>query len=62
MEFKNLIEILANFGVPTVLLFWVLFRLDRFLDKLVTRLEVYNNELGEVGNALKDIVKLVGDK
>jgi len=62
MNLKTIIETLANFGVPTVLLFWVMFRLDRFLTKLVEKLEVYNGELGEVGKALKDIVKLVEDK
>jgi len=62
MELKTIIEILANFGVPSVLLFWVIFRLDKFLSKLVEKLEVYNSELGEVGFALRDIVELIKDK
>jgi len=62
MDINAMIQILANFGVPTVLLFWVMFRLDRFFTQLIGKLEIYNSELGEVGNALKEIVKLVEGK
>jgi len=62
MDLKNIIELAGNFGVPTLLLFWIVFRLDRFLNKLVEKLEIYNKELGEVGYALRDIVELLKRK
>ena len=62
MGVEEIIKLVGNLGVPVVLLFWVVFKLDRFLTLLVDKLEIYNNELGEVGNALKEIVKLVEGK
>lgn len=62
MDLKGIAELVGNFGVPTILLFWVVFRLDRFLNQLVEKLEKYNKELGEVGYALRDIVQLMKGK
>jgi len=62
MDLKNIIELAGNFGVPTLLLFWIVLRLDRFLQQLIDKLEIYNKELGEVGYALRDIVELLKRK
>jgi len=62
MDLKEIITLAGNFGVPTLLLFWVVFRLDRFLNQLVEKLEKYNKELGEVGYALRDIVEVMKGK
>ena len=62
MDLKEIITLAGNFGVPTLLLFWVVLRLDRFLNQLVEKLEKYNKELGEVGYALRDIVEVMKGK
>lgn len=62
MDLKEIITLAGNFGVPTLLLFWIVFRLDRFLRELVDKLEKYNKELGEVGYALRDIVEIMKEK
>lgn len=59
MDLRDIIELAGNFGVPALLLFWIIFRLDRFLQQLVGKLEKYNKELGEVGYALRDIVEVL---
>jgi len=62
MDLKDIITLAGNFGVPTLLLFWIVLRLDRFLQQLIEKLEIYNKELGEVGYALRDIVELLKRK
>jgi len=59
MNTKDIIELVGNFGVPTILLFWIFLRLDRFLQKLVEKLETYNKELGEIGEAVRNIVAVM---
>ena len=61
MEIQELFQLIGNYGLPTVIILYLLWRLDKFLTFLCAKLEKYNDELGTIANALVDVVQQLKD-
>jgi len=55
MSTEQIIKMIFNFGVPTAILVWVLWRADYFLRYLVNKLDTFNDELNAINLTLKDL-------
>lgn len=59
MNIIDLGSLVGNIGLPAVILIYMIWRLDKFLTHLCLKLDKYNDELGNIHLALRDIVELI---
>jgi len=57
MSGQEIASLVSSIGLPGVILFYLIWRFDKFLTFLCGKLEKYNDELSTIGFALKDIVE-----
>lgn len=56
---QEIATLVGNLGLPAVILIYMIWRLDKFLTHLCKKLDTYNDELGDITLALRDIVQLI---
>lgn len=56
MTFDQIISALYNLGVPVGVLAYVLWRGDKFLDRLISKLDTFNGELNAINLSLRDLI------
>lgn len=57
MDIKLLSEVVSNIGLPGAILIYLIWRLDKFLTNLTSRLAVFNGEFRDIFLALSGIVQ-----
>lgn len=57
MDVKLLSEVVSNIGLPGAILIYLIWRLDKFLTNLTSRLAVFNGEFRDIFLALNGIVQ-----
>lgn len=56
MDLQTISEVVSNIGLPGAILFYLIWRLDKFLTNLTSRLAVFNDEFRDIFLALSSIV------
>lgn len=56
MSFEQAIDAIKNLGVPVAMLVWLLWRGEYYLRRLVDKLDKYNDELGDITLAIRDLI------
>ena len=62
MNVAVLSELIGKTGLPSVILLYVIWRGDKFLTHLCKKLDVYNDELGNISASLGALVELLKAK
>jgi len=57
MDLQTLSEVVGNIGLPGAILIWLLWRFDKFLTFLCSKLSTYNDEFKDIFFALNGIVQ-----
>lgn len=57
MPLSEIGNLISNVGIPAAILYYLIWRLDKFLTALTGRLEIFNHELGDIGYALNGIIE-----
>lgn len=57
MTIPEITSLTGSIGIPGVILFYLIWRFDKFLTFLSSKLETYNKDLTAIAYSLKDVVE-----
>lgn len=59
MSFTEIVDVIQNLGVPVGILAYVIWRGDKFLVHLTGKLDIFNDELKDIGFAIRALIDTV---